>query len=67
MQQDRELLDVFAEARRTWDDLVTLQPDILAANGRLTSAEISELARRVDAHREVVDMLADALATRADH
>jgi hypothetical protein len=63
MGDHRELLDAFADARRTWDDLVGLQPDVMAGSGGLTEANLAEIERRVDAHREAVDMLADALET----
>jgi hypothetical protein len=61
MPQHRVPLDAFAEARRTWDDLVALQPDVLSASGTLTVAEFHEFRLRVDAHREAVDVLCDAL------
>jgi hypothetical protein len=61
MEEHRELLDAFAEARRTWDDLVTLQPDIVAGSAR-ARIDLAELERRVNMHREAIDMLADALA-----
>ena len=60
MEEHRELLDAFAEARRTWDDLVTLQPDIVAGSAR-ASIDLAELERRVNMHREAIDTLADAL------
>jgi hypothetical protein len=56
----RILLDAFAEARRTWDELVTVQPDIMAAGGNLDEASLAEFDRRVGAHREAMDLLADA-------
>ena len=59
----KEFLDAFADARRTWDDLVTLQPDIVAASGTLDKDDLAELERRVNMHREAIDMLADALDT----
>jgi hypothetical protein len=59
----RTFLDAFADARRTWDDLVALQPDIVAGSGQLGPDDLREVERRVDAHREAIDMLADALAT----
>jgi hypothetical protein len=62
MENHRELLDAFAEARRTWDDLVTLQPDIMAGSTR-AGIDLAELERRVNMHREAIDMLADALDT----
>ena len=57
------LLDTFADARRTWDDLVALQPDVKAGGGALKTADLVELERRVEAHREALDLLADALET----
>ncbi len=63
MTTDQILLNAFAEVRRTWDDLVTLQPDIVAGSGHLGPKDIGELEKRVDAHREAVDALADAIET----
>jgi len=57
----RVLLDTFADARRTWDDLITLQPDVVAGSGNLKESDLLELERRVDAHRAAIDLLADAL------
>jgi hypothetical protein len=62
-QEHRELLDSFADARRTWDDLVALQPDVMAGSGNLKEADLVELEQRVEAHRAAIDMLADALDT----
>ena len=61
MAEHRVLLDAFADARRTWDDLVALQPDVKAGGGTLAEPELVELQRRVDAHRLATDMLADAI------
>jgi hypothetical protein len=61
MAKHSVLLDTFADARRTWDDLVGLQPDVMAGSGNLTEADLVELERRVDAHRTAIGMLADAL------
>jgi hypothetical protein len=66
MSEHRVLLDAFADARRTWDELVSLQPDMLAGSGNLTSAELIELERRVEAHRAAMDMLADAFETESE-
>lgn len=44
------LLDAFAELRRTWDELVGLQPDILAAGGPLSETDLALLSERVNAH-----------------
>jgi hypothetical protein len=63
MAEHRELLDAFADVRRTWDDLVALQPDIAAASGTFGKDDLVELERRVNMHREAIDMLADALDT----
>ncbi|PYR58300.1 MAG: hypothetical protein DMF91_17535 [Acidobacteria bacterium] len=57
------LLDAFADARRTWDDLVGLQPGVIAGSRNLRDADLVELERRVEAHRAAIDMLADALET----
>src|SRR5439155_23868779 len=61
MPEHKVLLDSFADARRTWDELVGLQPDIMAGSGNLRKADLVELERRVDAHRAAIDTLADAL------
>jgi hypothetical protein len=61
MSEHRHLLDAFADARRTWDDLVTMQPDIMVASGTLDAADVAEFARRVNSHRSAIDFLADAL------
>lgn len=61
MAEHRGLLDSFADARRTWDDLVGLQPDVMAGSGNLKKADLVELERRVEAHRMAIDMLADVL------
>ena len=57
------MLDAFADARRSWDELISLQPDIYAGAGSLEEINLAELARRVDAHRAAIDVLADALET----
>jgi hypothetical protein len=64
MSDHRVLLDAFAEARRSWDDLVGMQPDVMAGSGNLETSSLIELEHRVAAHREAVDVLADALETR---
>jgi hypothetical protein len=63
MREHQTLLDAFADTRRTWDELVTLQPDVVAGSGNLSEADLVELERRVDAHRASIDLLADALET----
>jgi hypothetical protein len=63
MKENRVLLDAFADARRSWDDLVGLQPDIYAGGGNLKGLDLTELARRVEAHRASIDLLSDALQT----
>jgi hypothetical protein len=62
MANHRVLLDAFADARRTWDDVITLQPDVVAGSGNLREASLVELAHRVEAHQAAVDALVDALA-----
>ncbi len=44
------LLDAFAELRRTWDELVGLQPDIISAGGPLSDEDLALLNERVSAH-----------------
>lgn len=63
MNDHQVLLDAFAEARRSWDDLVVLQPDINAARGNLNGLDLAELARLTAAHQDAMDVLADALQT----
>jgi hypothetical protein len=63
MSEDRALLDAFADARRTWDDLISLQPDIRSGAGHLTRYDLIELSQRLDAHRSAIDVLWDALQT----
>jgi hypothetical protein len=63
MKENRVLLDAFADARRSWDDLVGLQPDIYAGGGNLKGLDLAELARRVEAHQASIDLLSDALHT----
>jgi hypothetical protein len=63
MGDTRVVLDAFADARRTWDDLVGLQPDVYAGAGRLTASNLAELTRRVEAHQSAIDLLTDALET----
>ena len=65
MADHRVLLDSFAEARRTWDDLVGLQPDVMDGSGNLKGAVLVELERRVEAHQAAIDTLANALDTEA--
>jgi hypothetical protein len=57
------LLDRFADARRTWDDLIGLQPDVMDGRGDLRGAVLVELERRVEAHRAAIGTVADALDT----
>jgi hypothetical protein len=62
----RNLLDAFADARRTWDEMVGLQPDVVSGSRRLKPAELIELERRIYAHREAMDALADAITSEPD-
>ena len=64
MTNPQDLLDAFAHARRTWDDIVGMQPDVVSGSqGELKPEELVELERRVEAHRESMDELADAIDT----
>ena len=49
MHDSGSLLDAFAEVRRTWDDLVNVQPDIVTGNA-LSDADLSVLSERIGAH-----------------
>jgi hypothetical protein len=60
MTEYRLLLDAFAEARRSWDDLIALQPDVVAGSGHLQDGSLAEFERRVSVHREAIDYLAEA-------
>jgi hypothetical protein len=55
------LLDAFAEARRTWDDLVNVQPDIVAGGLPLSNADLALLSERVSAHVVAAVALEDAI------
>jgi hypothetical protein len=61
MREHPLLLDAFADARRTWEELVSLQPDVAAASGQLSEALLIELERRVNAQRVALEVLVDAL------
>jgi hypothetical protein len=61
MREHQSLLDAFADARRTWDELVSLQADVAAATGQLSEDSIVELERRVNDHRVALEVLVDAL------
>ena len=61
MLEHQVLLDAFADARRTWDELVSLQPDVVVASGQLSEDSLIELERRVNAHRVALEVLVDAL------
>jgi hypothetical protein len=61
------LLDAFADARRTWDEMVGLQPDVVSGSSRpLKPGELIELEKRIYAHREAMDALADAITSGED-
>jgi hypothetical protein len=61
MGDQQLLLDAFAVVRRTWDDLVGLQPDVLSAGSMLDAKQLNALDERLGAHQEAVDMLVDVL------
>jgi hypothetical protein len=45
MADHQTLLDSFADARRTWDELVTVQPDIKVGSRHLMKSDLVELER----------------------
>jgi hypothetical protein len=55
------LLDAFAELRRTWDELVGLQPDIVSASGPLSDVDLALLSERVSAHLVAAVALEDQI------
>jgi hypothetical protein len=55
------LLDALAEVRRTWDDLVNVQPDIVAGSALLSDADLALLGERVSAHVVAAVALEDAI------
>ena len=61
MREHQVLFDAFTDARRTWDELVSLQPDVAAASGQVTEDSLVELERRVNDHRVALEVLVDAL------
>ena len=63
MTNPHDLLDAFADARRTWDEMVGLQPDVVSGSRQLKPAELIEFERRIYAHREAMDALADAISS----
>ncbi len=61
------ILDAFAELRRTFDELVGLQPDILSANGPLSDLELAHLSERVSAHVVAAIALEDQIEMKRAH
>ena len=61
MREHQVLFDAFADVRRTWDELVSLQPDVAAPSGQVTEDSLVELERRVNDHRVALEVLVDAL------
>jgi hypothetical protein len=64
MTDNHVLLDAFADARRSWDDLIRLQPAIKPGGRNLTPHELAELVQSVEAHQAAIDLLSDALQTQ---
>jgi hypothetical protein len=64
MTNDHVLLDAFADAGRSWDDLIRLQPGIKAGGRNLTPHDLAELVQRVEAHQAAIDSLLAALQTQ---
>jgi len=58
------LLDAFADLRRTWDELIGLQPDIAAAGGALTEADLALLSQHLSAHQEAANAFAREVKAR---
>ena len=63
MSDDQVVLDAFADAQRSWDDLIALRRDLESEAGHLTPHDVAELARRVETHQSAIDVLSDALQT----
>jgi hypothetical protein len=66
MARHQELLDAFADLRCTWDNLVGLPPDVIAAGRDLGTADLIELERRVEVHRLAIEALKAAIEHRVD-
>jgi len=64
MADKQALLDTFSVVRRTWDDLISLEPDILAASGTFTVTDLVVLRERVEAHKKALDRFADTISAR---
>jgi hypothetical protein len=60
-QDSAALLDAFAEARRTWDDLVNVQPDIVVGSLPLSDTDLGLLNERISAHVVAAVALEDAI------
>ena len=56
-----QVLDAFGELRRTWDELIALQPDIIAAGGGLRETDLELLDERLSAHQDTARMLAEEI------
>ena len=56
-----QVLDAFGELRRTWDELIALQPDIIAAGGRLGETDLELLDERLSAHQDTAQTLAEEI------
>ena len=61
MADTQALLDAYAEARRTWDDLIALQPDVVLAGGSLSDSDLGLLSERVGAHLVAAVALEDQI------
>ena len=65
MASHKVLLDAFQKPSAA-GTIRFLQADIVAASGNLGEPQLMELERRVETHREAIDMLADALETEPE-
>ena len=55
------LLDAFAEVRRTWDDLVNVQPDIVGGSVPFSVTDLGLLSERISAHVVAAVALEDVI------
>lgn len=60
-QSPVSVLDAFADLRRTWDTLIELQPDMVAASGPLSEADLTRLDRYLMAHQKAATALAQTV------
>jgi hypothetical protein len=59
--KQQALVDAFAEARRTWENLAAMRLDRVADDGPLPKDDLAELEKRVGLHYEAVQTLVNAV------